>query len=377
MANQKSCQIRRGIASDLPQELVREVLLRLPVKPLLRFKCVCKDWFTIISDPLFAKAQLQQVKPISGFICKSSKSGILSYFNLQKGEGEEIDFNVQELLWENVILQDSCNGLLLLQEHRYSQQFFVYNPIIKWHLKLPQFLTDYKIQNLWSSLVYDNSNHKYKVVITFKKLRKRVIDPVSYKCGVFTLGDKEGGGGGDGNDYGFWRVLDMTAAYMLVYCKPLSVNGALHWMTYIGTEVGGYILSMDIASEEFRVIRSPVHPILWPFGLLEMKGSLGLSYPVSYDQVDLWVLSDPVKQAWNKQISINYRILISESRLDRYFVFYPLVVMENPSPVIIFYYILKKELIFYNLDTGEFKVEHKRIGGSSMATVHVNSLIRG
>ncbi|KAJ4965268.1 hypothetical protein NE237_017117 [Protea cynaroides] len=272
MANQKSCRSRRRIASDLPQELVMEILVKLPVKSLVRFKCVSKDWFTTISDPLFAEAQLQQVKPVYGLICQQS------------------------------------------------------------------------------------------------------LEPVSYKCGVFTLGDREGGG--DGNSCGFWRVLDMLAAYKLSYCEPKAVNGVLHWMTYIEqeerTEVDGYVLLMDIASEEFRVIRSPVPPTSW-FFVLEMKGSLCLYSPVSYDQVDLWVLYDPVKQAWKKQFSIS---LISESRRHEKFWFYPIAVVENPSPLIIFLCNLKEELIFYNLDTGEFEREHKGLCLSSMNAVHVNSLIR-
>ncbi|XP_057459122.1 F-box/kelch-repeat protein At3g06240-like [Lotus japonicus] len=41
---------------SLPVDMMVEILLRLPIKSLLRFKCVCKSWLSLISDPQFAKS---------------------------------------------------------------------------------------------------------------------------------------------------------------------------------------------------------------------------------------------------------------------------------------------------------------------------------
>ncbi|RHN79380.1 putative F-box domain-containing protein [Medicago truncatula] len=43
----------------LPDELITQILLRLPVETLIRFKCVCKSWFSLISNPYFANSQFQ------------------------------------------------------------------------------------------------------------------------------------------------------------------------------------------------------------------------------------------------------------------------------------------------------------------------------
>ncbi|XP_061372414.1 F-box/kelch-repeat protein At3g23880-like [Gastrolobium bilobum] len=40
----------------LPDNLIEEILLRLPVISLLHCKCVCKSWLTLISNPQFAKS---------------------------------------------------------------------------------------------------------------------------------------------------------------------------------------------------------------------------------------------------------------------------------------------------------------------------------
>ncbi|XP_058739569.1 F-box/kelch-repeat protein At3g23880-like [Vicia villosa] len=44
----------------LLDELISEILSRLPVKTLMQIKCVCKSWKTLISDPAFAKLHLQR-----------------------------------------------------------------------------------------------------------------------------------------------------------------------------------------------------------------------------------------------------------------------------------------------------------------------------
>ncbi|KAK4487389.1 hypothetical protein RD792_005989 [Penstemon davidsonii] len=41
--------------SSLPEDLVIEILLRLPVKSLLRFRIVCKQWHVIIKSPSFIR----------------------------------------------------------------------------------------------------------------------------------------------------------------------------------------------------------------------------------------------------------------------------------------------------------------------------------
>ncbi|CAN6292816.1 unnamed protein product [Urochloa humidicola] len=44
---------------ELLDEIVWEILIRLPVKSLARFRTVSKAWLAIISDPCFVLAHLQ------------------------------------------------------------------------------------------------------------------------------------------------------------------------------------------------------------------------------------------------------------------------------------------------------------------------------
>lgn len=45
-------------SSHLPEEIEHNILTRLPVKTLLRFKSVCKTWQAIITSPKFIQTQI-------------------------------------------------------------------------------------------------------------------------------------------------------------------------------------------------------------------------------------------------------------------------------------------------------------------------------
>ncbi|KAI5660056.1 hypothetical protein M9H77_28849 [Catharanthus roseus] len=44
---------------NIPQDALTEILLRLPVKSLIRFKCVSKSWFSLLTSPLFIDMHLK------------------------------------------------------------------------------------------------------------------------------------------------------------------------------------------------------------------------------------------------------------------------------------------------------------------------------
>ncbi|CAL5021768.1 unnamed protein product [Urochloa decumbens] len=45
------------VSASLPEDIIFDVLSRLPVRTLCRLRCVCKAWRALISDPAFAAAQ--------------------------------------------------------------------------------------------------------------------------------------------------------------------------------------------------------------------------------------------------------------------------------------------------------------------------------
>ncbi|KAL8503867.1 hypothetical protein ACS0TY_022549 [Phlomoides rotata] len=69
-----------SLSTTLPHDIVENILSRLPVKYLLRFKLVSKLWEATISDPKFAETHLQQYK-------NSSSRNLLAWENCDRDEG--------------------------------------------------------------------------------------------------------------------------------------------------------------------------------------------------------------------------------------------------------------------------------------------------
>ena len=64
----EAIQIRRqqlinSAGPDFDDDIITEILLRVPAKSLIRFRCVCKSWRALISDPSFVQNHLRRVSP--------------------------------------------------------------------------------------------------------------------------------------------------------------------------------------------------------------------------------------------------------------------------------------------------------------------------
>ena len=111
---------RSTSGGHLPDELVVEILARLPAKSLCRFKCVSRSWRRLICDPAH-RAKLAQT--LSGFFaflrrCREDPSPP-HVVGLPRGgnDGPPLVDTALSFLpptCGQIELIDSCNGLLLL-----------------------------------------------------------------------------------------------------------------------------------------------------------------------------------------------------------------------------------------------------------------------
>ncbi|KAL2248562.1 F-box protein At5g07610-like [Sesamum indicum] len=141
-------------------DLLTEILLRLPIRSLIRFKLVCKHWHSLITTPRFSLLRNPYPNPAVGLFLPCSDGGQnrfgqteclvlelnsrFEYVPFSLGVPPTAPFrqlNITEECSGFRILQ-SCNGLLLCCSSSwgryYSKRYYVYNPTTKRFSALPK-----------------------------------------------------------------------------------------------------------------------------------------------------------------------------------------------------------------------------------------------
>ncbi|KAG2695974.1 hypothetical protein I3760_07G036800 [Carya illinoinensis] len=134
----------------LPETVVVEILLRLPVKSLLRFRCVSKRWRSLISDPRFAKSHFRQASERSQRLLISSRSEILSL-------DCNVPFRDSSTLREHVVPS--------LRRGRHVRIVDIWNPSTGDVRKLPDPTFSLRGENYWHGFGYDPSTDDYKLLV--------------------------------------------------------------------------------------------------------------------------------------------------------------------------------------------------------------------
>lgn len=116
---------------ELPFEIVMEILARVPVKGLIRFRCVCKSWRLLFQDERFTRQHMTYAP--SRILSCGSKSYSFIYEN-GKPETiiaqEEVDLSSgDKILFEETKVIGHCDVLFCL--HLQDRSCVVWNPALR------------------------------------------------------------------------------------------------------------------------------------------------------------------------------------------------------------------------------------------------------
>ncbi|KAL6499678.1 hypothetical protein OROGR_027588 [Orobanche gracilis] len=354
---------RQPCSRRLPEELISEVLYRVPVRYLLRFRCVCKSWKTLISSPQFVKDYCRisfSITTEQQLVCLTHTDWRhITTYSLQSlcenviAPSETSSFRVERRYG---LIIGSCNGLVCLCD---DLGFFkLRNPFTRLTSKRSPSLglTNQRIQMTMTmyGFGYDQLNNKYKVLITYDFITK-----------LHTFGTKS------------WTTIQAFPP-----CTP-----PLHWWDRVGKFVSSSgstlnwlvqerdrIISFDLEKETYGAVLLPLPHYMedgadLPCNLEVLNNCLCLCYLNDIHCV-LWSMNMyGIQESWTKLIliprckiprpigaSLHIRPLcISENGL---------VLMELDSDR------LKLQLVMYNALNG--KLDYPEImGPSSRQYMHI------
>ncbi|KAK6269555.1 hypothetical protein POUND7_006660 [Theobroma cacao] len=249
------------------QDLLTEILLRLPVKSVFKSKCVSKRWVSLISDPQFAVKHIRlhvNLGP-SGLYFYGSPFGFLNF------DKDQNMLKVPSLSFLNAsgieILQ-SCNGLLLLlcrfssAENNSGFTYCVCNPSTKSFgtVPLPNATANRSMAGI--NLAFDPpKSTRYKVICV---LMNNLQDPIpndnnllhgeeglndiehfvspTYQIEIFSSETKA------------WTLSGgpFEAPHYTDFEHGVFWNGAIHWLS--PTDVSLYF---DVDSESLKTMTMP------------------------------------------------------------------------------------------------------------------------
>ncbi|XVE81977.1 hypothetical protein DITRI_Ditri15bG0109900 [Diplodiscus trichospermus] len=306
----------------LNQDIIEDILSRLPVKSLLRFKCVSRSWSAFISSPSFSKLHFERVSGTK--ILASTPSGV-KLLERETCFGGEIRLDFPPRKQDNrVRILGSCHGLVAVALES-NNGFFIWNPLTGDYKELPDpcFPSPMEINKFldngfvpWSEETnfngfgYDSSTDDYKLFFSVQKSCWLPPMANSFRMeittSIFSLKKNS------------WRLIQSPPTNPLFFFRQnLSgcfVNGALHWVTRESKIVK--ILAFDLKTERFSRLAVPnkenIKHIIINMAVLDGKLCLtfhnfdfSLNYPRSSYPVELWVMEEyGVEQSWNKLLSI-------------------------------------------------------------------------
>ncbi|XBJ15065.1 hypothetical protein VPH35_007042 [Triticum aestivum] len=330
---------RRCSAANLTDDLVVEILSRLPARSACRFKCVSTTWRDLISHPVH-RVKLPQT--LDGFFTKHDSETVLwsvPHFTNVSGTGLPLVSPLLDFLpiHKRIFLLDSCNGLLLCSccaagelDMIYYHQF-VCNPATKEWVALP----DHNQAEKWrcSCLGFNPAVAPHFYVFEFFKDYGPLTPSV---VGVEVYSSETGG-----------RVRkehELDSDFSLPDRLPgVFFNGYLHYLTHKPS-----IAVVDTEGNAHRNIPVPVPGEQW-FGFIQL--SQGRLHYANFEadhedevvRLVVYVLEDYDKQEWTLKHTAEASYVVGSQKFEW--------VAIHPDCNMIFYTVeWDKTLMSYDMD---------------------------
>ncbi|XVF49413.1 hypothetical protein PTKIN_Ptkin04bG0009900 [Pterospermum kingtungense] len=210
-------------------DLLTQILVRLPVKPLIRFKSVSKVWHSLISDPKFSRRLFPDISGLIMHEFGTAPNTEHGFIPISLKSSADAPFKFLTFIkhyWGLKVVQ-SCYGLLLCCSKIYPSQpdYYIYNPTTKQFVTLP--LPDYNRNTRIAygfSLAFDHTKSPHYKVVCVRASDQDYDSESSYislQVEIYSSQTRS------------WRVSadkPFIAHVNTQFDGGVSCNGAVHWL---------------------------------------------------------------------------------------------------------------------------------------------------
>ncbi|XP_050369738.1 F-box/kelch-repeat protein At3g06240-like [Argentina anserina] len=275
--------------SKIPHDTIIDILSRLPVKSICRFRCVSKTWLHLTYEPHFVATHLSRHQK-QKLILSSNKS----LFSLDQEGPIDDDMLPSELDYplkgdfnnEWIQMLGSCNGLVCIMPQ--PEAFFVFNPSTRESVRVPHCPMSSHADHP-EEVGYDVDVHGFGYAPSVKDYMFVNIYKGRFVF-IFSLRNKS-----------WTRVQDFPYKYLLNDSETL-LKGAVHWLC-MGPGPLPVIAALDLAQGKFSGLSPPesvVDSNSYTPGVL--RDCLCLLHHNDHERQRIfWIMKEyGVKESWTK-----------------------------------------------------------------------------
>jgi F-box interacting protein len=304
------------MSNRLPRDLWTEILVCLPVKSLLRFRCVCKSWKSLISTPTFISMHTQHGESTGNYThllhCDRRYEERWSQYQLLHIDASFSEF--QELAYPPQIRDRDyqvldCKGLILFTTSNSLESLILWNPATRMPmLTLPQaciYVPIHRSKYFVYGFGFDHTSNDYKV------LRMAFGTYIFPRAQLYKLRT------------GAWETFRIADDFQYSIVEGNSqalVNGASHWIGYHSSFIKPeysdelVVVLFDMCDEKLRVMKLPYS--VTSYSMDTDNSRLGISSGLlclmehnprrnDYWNWNVWLMKEyGIVESWSKQFTI-------------------------------------------------------------------------
>ncbi|XP_026444146.1 F-box/kelch-repeat protein At3g23880-like [Papaver somniferum] len=239
---------------NIPEDIMLDILVRLPVKSIGRFRCVNKAWSNLLKDTKFVKMHLKhavEMNKLSLMLRQDSDSIKTIGYNLSLSTDNGLVNVDYPLKYETRGVQclGYCDGLVwfVCEGWLATSHVCIWNPATNEYKELPVTPPESLngMRRFECGFGYDYEIEDFKVV---SLMSCDSFEGFWSEVQVYTLGSNSWRGIGKIPYDVYDPMADMAR---------VPVNGALHWIVVRTTGASSVIISFDLAQEIIQEIALP------------------------------------------------------------------------------------------------------------------------